>query len=206
VQRAARAVDLADERLDAGVEVVGALLAGLALGRGRVRRIGWAIPLAAVSVLAIAGVSGEGRRMEERVATVLDWRDHDPNVYRLIETRNALQTIQERPWWGGGLGAKYRGDVSLRRSAHVPIPTLVHNNLLWLAFFWEVTTLCCWGLIRHDGTPIAATNALRALWMCLLGSLGFSLSDRALASRASCSSSGRAGTGDTESEVGLALA
>lgn len=49
------------------------------------------------------------------------------------------------------------------------------NNLIWLAFFWEMTTLACWGLIRHDETPIAKTNAFRALWMCLIGSVGFSL-------------------------------
>lgn len=49
------------------------------------------------------------------------------------------------------------------------------NNLIWLAFFWEVTTLACYALIRHDETPIAITNAFRALWMCLIGSVGFSL-------------------------------
>ncbi len=49
------------------------------------------------------------------------------------------------------------------------------NNLRWLAFFWEVTTLCCWGLIRHDETPEAITNAFRALWMCLIGSVGITL-------------------------------
>ena len=49
------------------------------------------------------------------------------------------------------------------------------NNLLWLGFFWEMTTLACWGLISHDRTPIAITNAFRALWMCLIGSVGFSL-------------------------------
>jgi ech hydrogenase subunit A len=49
------------------------------------------------------------------------------------------------------------------------------NNLLWLGFFWEMTTLACWGLISHDRTPIATTNAFRALWMCLIGSVGFSL-------------------------------
>jgi ech hydrogenase subunit A len=49
------------------------------------------------------------------------------------------------------------------------------NDLLWLAFFWEVTTLCCWGLIRHDGTPLARSNALRALWMCLIGSVGLTV-------------------------------
>jgi ech hydrogenase subunit A len=49
------------------------------------------------------------------------------------------------------------------------------NNLLWLGFFWEMTTLACWGLISHDRTPMAITNAFRALWMCLIGSVGFSL-------------------------------
>ena len=49
------------------------------------------------------------------------------------------------------------------------------NSLLWLAFFWEVTTLACYALIRHDETPIAITNAFRALWMCLIGSVGFGL-------------------------------
>lgn len=49
------------------------------------------------------------------------------------------------------------------------------NSLLWLAFFWEVTTLACWGLIRHDEVPLHINNAFRALWMCLIGSVGFSL-------------------------------
>jgi O-antigen ligase len=115
------------------------IFVGVVLGRGRMRSIGWALPLAAASVLVVAGVSGEGRRMEERMATVLDWQDHDPNVYRLIETRNAMQSIQEKPWWGGGLGAQYRGEVALRRSAHVPITTLVHNNVLWLGLKGGIT-------------------------------------------------------------------
>lgn len=43
------------------------------------------------------------------------------------------------------------------------------NNLLWLYFFWEVTTLCCFQLILHDLTPEAKESALRALWMNLIG-------------------------------------
>ncbi|MGO0122635.1 NADH-quinone oxidoreductase subunit 5 family protein [Desulfothermobacter acidiphilus] len=43
------------------------------------------------------------------------------------------------------------------------------NNLLWLFFFWELTTLCCYELIRHDGTEEAQASALRALWMNLVG-------------------------------------
>lgn len=43
------------------------------------------------------------------------------------------------------------------------------NNLLWLYFFWEVTTLCCFQLILHDMTPEAKEGALRALWMNLVG-------------------------------------
>lgn len=49
------------------------------------------------------------------------------------------------------------------------------NNLLWLAFFWEVTTLACYALIRHDEVPLHIDNAFRALWMCLIGSVGFGL-------------------------------
>lgn len=45
------------------------------------------------------------------------------------------------------------------------------NSLLWLFFFWEVTTLCCYHLIRHNLTDEARENALRALWMNLVGSV-----------------------------------
>lgn len=43
------------------------------------------------------------------------------------------------------------------------------NNILWLYFFWEVTTLCCFELIAHDLTPIAINNGARALWMNSIG-------------------------------------
>ena len=43
------------------------------------------------------------------------------------------------------------------------------NSLYWIYFFWEVTTLCCYELIRHDGTDVAEGNAQRALWMSLIG-------------------------------------
>jgi len=47
------------------------------------------------------------------------------------------------------------------------------NSLYWLYFFWEVTTLCCYELIRHDGTHEAQGNALLALWMGLIGGVAF---------------------------------
>ena len=47
------------------------------------------------------------------------------------------------------------------------------NNLYWLYFFWEVTTLCCFQLIRHDETPQAEKNAALALWMGLIGGVAF---------------------------------
>jgi ech hydrogenase subunit A len=47
------------------------------------------------------------------------------------------------------------------------------NSLYWMYFFWEITTLCSYELIRHDGTEIAVKNALTALWMNLLGGVGF---------------------------------
>ncbi len=47
------------------------------------------------------------------------------------------------------------------------------NHLLWLYFFWEVTTLCSFLLIAHDGTDEAWANATRALWMNSLGGAAF---------------------------------
>jgi ech hydrogenase subunit A len=47
------------------------------------------------------------------------------------------------------------------------------NSLYWLYFFWEITTLCSYELIRHDGTEIAIKNALTALWMNLVGGVAF---------------------------------
>ena len=47
------------------------------------------------------------------------------------------------------------------------------NSLYWLYFFWEITTLCCYQLIRHDGTDEAKENSILALWMGLVGGVGF---------------------------------
>jgi len=49
------------------------------------------------------------------------------------------------------------------------------NNLLWLFFFWEVTTLCSFLLIGYTRTQEARDNALRALVMNLAGGLAFGL-------------------------------
>ncbi len=43
------------------------------------------------------------------------------------------------------------------------------NNLIYLYFFWEVTTLVCFQLIAHDLTKEAIGNAARALWMNSIG-------------------------------------
>lgn len=50
---------------------------------------------------------------------------------------------------------------------------VLSNNLLWVYFFWEITTLICFHLILHDLTPIAIINARRALWMNLIGGFSF---------------------------------
>lgn len=49
------------------------------------------------------------------------------------------------------------------------------NNLIWIYFFWEVTTLCSFFLIKYTGTKEAVNNAFKALWMNLLGGLAFSI-------------------------------
>lgn len=47
------------------------------------------------------------------------------------------------------------------------------NNLMWVYFFWEITTLCSFMLIRHDLTEESIANATRALWMNSLGGVAF---------------------------------
>ncbi len=47
------------------------------------------------------------------------------------------------------------------------------DNLAWVYFFWEVTTLCSFLLIGHDDTEEANNNAARALWMNMAGGVAF---------------------------------
>jgi ech hydrogenase subunit A len=50
---------------------------------------------------------------------------------------------------------------------------VLSNDMLIFYFFFEVTTLCSFLLIGHDGTETAVKNALRALWMNSLGGAAF---------------------------------
>ncbi|MDD5108582.1 MAG: proton-conducting transporter membrane subunit [Candidatus Omnitrophica bacterium] len=47
------------------------------------------------------------------------------------------------------------------------------NNLLWLYFFWEITTICSFLLIGYKKTQESRNNAFVALEFNLLGSLAF---------------------------------
>ena len=49
------------------------------------------------------------------------------------------------------------------------------NELTWLFFFWEVTTLCSFLLIRHYRDEISIKASDRALWMNMLGGLALIL-------------------------------
>ena len=46
-------------------------------------------------------------------------------------------------------------------------------NLIWMYFFWEITSVISFLLIGYTRTEEAVTNSFRALWMNLLGGLGF---------------------------------
>lgn len=50
---------------------------------------------------------------------------------------------------------------------------VLSDDLAWVCFFWEATTLCSYFLISYDQTKEAKANADRALWMNLLGGVGF---------------------------------
>ncbi len=54
------------------------------------------------------------------------------------------------------------------------------NSLLWLYFFWEITTLCSFWLIGYKGSEESVRNARRALLMNLTGGLAFAIALRLL--------------------------
>ncbi|AEV67654.1 NADH-quinone oxidoreductase subunit L [Acetivibrio clariflavus] len=58
------------------------------------------------------------------------------------------------------------------------------NNLMWLYFFWEITTLCSFLLIGYTGTEESRNNAYRALMFNVLGGLAFAVALALLASKA----------------------
>lgn len=49
---------------------------------------------------------------------------------------------------------------------------VLSNSLLWMYFFWEVTSVCSFLLIGYTKTDEAINNCFKALWMNLLGGLG----------------------------------
>lgn len=49
------------------------------------------------------------------------------------------------------------------------------NSLIWMYFFWEITSVVSFLLIGYTKTEEAIANSFRALWMNLLGGLGFAV-------------------------------
>ena len=52
---------------------------------------------------------------------------------------------------------------------------VLSNNLIWMYFFWEITSVCSFLLIGYTKTGEAITNCFRALWMNLFGGVGFAV-------------------------------
>lgn len=50
---------------------------------------------------------------------------------------------------------------------------VLSNNLLWMYFFWEITTICSFLLIGYTRQDIAVKNSFKALIMNLFGGFGF---------------------------------
>lgn len=52
---------------------------------------------------------------------------------------------------------------------------VLSDNLIWIYFFWEITSISSFLLIGYTKTKEAINNSFRALWMNLLGGLGFAI-------------------------------
>ena len=55
------------------------------------------------------------------------------------------------------------------------IGLVLSENLVWMYFFWEITSVISFLLIGYTRTEEAVHNSFRALWMNLLGGLGFAI-------------------------------
>lgn len=52
---------------------------------------------------------------------------------------------------------------------------VLSNNIIWIYFFWEITSVCSFLLIGYTKTKEAIDNCFKALWMNLLGGCGFAV-------------------------------
>ena len=52
---------------------------------------------------------------------------------------------------------------------------VLSNNIIWMYFFWEITSVCSFLLIGYTKTKEAIDNCFKALWMNLLGGCGFAV-------------------------------
>lgn len=52
---------------------------------------------------------------------------------------------------------------------------VLSTHLLWIYFFWEITSLVSFLLIGYNKREESVKNAFRSLWMNLLGGLGFAI-------------------------------
>lgn len=52
---------------------------------------------------------------------------------------------------------------------------VLSNNIIWMYFFWEITSVCSFLLIGYTKTKEAINNCFKALWMNLLGGCGFAV-------------------------------
>lgn len=60
---------------------------------------------------------------------------------------------------------------------------VLSNNLVWMFFFWEITTLCSFALIGYTKTEEARDNSFRQLTLNLIGGIAFIGALMALADR-----------------------
>ncbi len=95
-----------------------------------------------------------------------EYKDHDGSISRNAREEPAKRSasLQDRTSFFLSL-------MFLFLSAMFGI--VISNNLVWMYFFWEVTTLCSFLLIGYTRSKEAITNAFRALNMNLLGGVGF---------------------------------
>jgi O-antigen ligase/polysaccharide polymerase Wzy-like membrane protein len=100
------------------------------------RRMALRFALLALSVTGVLAVAapGEARAVIERLMSVLHYSTDDSYLYRMIESRNVIGLITQRPITGSGFGATVTWGAEDQFGTVTT--SYAHNGYLWLA--WKI--------------------------------------------------------------------
>lgn len=137
--------------------------------------------LSIVQTLLVAGIELFGPKVEECARIRIDWLTFI--MILIIGIIGVAIGIYEVGYMHG-YHIHHHKELTDRRSFFLAIIFVFYGamfglvcsmSLIWLYFFWEITSVCSFLLIGYTRTEEAIDNSFKALWMNLLGGFGIAV-------------------------------